>query len=236
MLNSEVIYGFRNYLENDQIADTNGSSNRWVFKHLLNYRATLLKRKKVANKITDLAYQTIPSFPLIQVQDSNFKCIDDNNCIVLRTKEPIPYYVDLKSITSPLTSSAIRKFEEIDPDLLYFERFSRFPSQSTNVYYYIQDTGNGSHIYFWSNDKTFVGLKSVAIKAIFYNPAIVQSIIDCDGISSKCTNYLNFDFKIDPELLTDLYQISMSALLKPKQMYSDLTHDDNSSLNVGHGK
>lgn len=226
MKNKEVIYGFRNFLERNHLKDTNAYSNRWVFRHLLNYRATLVKRKKVNNKLTEQSYQTIPSFPLIEVNDSNFKCLDAGSCIVLRTKEPIPYYVDLKSITSPLNTSTVFKYEEVDPDLLYYKKFTRFPSQSNSVYYYIQDTGNGSYIYFWSENKTFVALKSIAITAIFYNPTLVQSITDCDGKSSKCSNFLEFDFKFEPELLTDLYALALQAL-RSKDAIMDMNQDDN---------
>ena len=47
--NREVIYGYKDYLDKQELSDEIGVSNRWIYFHLLNFRATLLFQKKEKN-------------------------------------------------------------------------------------------------------------------------------------------------------------------------------------------
>lgn len=228
---NQIIYNYKEFLEKHKLSVDEGSNNRWVYNHLLNFRATLLNRKKINAKLTGQSYQTISSFPLIEVQDIEFPCLDDNNCILLRTKFSIPDYLKLHSITSGLNSQYTTKFEEIDPSMIKYKQYSKYPSQSNYIYYYKQDTGEGLHIYFWSDDPKVVGLKTIAIKAIFYDPALVQSINDCGGEIDPCYNYLEANFNIDPELLTEIYNFALSTLLRTKNQ-TDILNDDSPITNI----
>lgn len=219
---NQLIYNYKEFLDKHKISIDEGSKNRWVYNHLLNFRATLLNRKKFNNKLSQQTYQTISNYPLIEVQNEN--CIEDNNCILLRTKYTIPNYIKLESITSSLNSQYTTKFEEIDPSMIKYKQYSKYQSD-TYIYYYTQDTGEGLHIYFWSTNIKVVGLKNIAIKAVFYDPALVQSIIDCNGELSPCFNYLEANFNIDPELLTEVFNFALNTLLKTKTQ-TDLLNDD----------
>lgn len=223
----QVIYNYRDFLDKEQISFTEGSSNRWVYNHLLSFRSFVLTKKRYVDKVTEQSMQLL-NIPLIQVQDSEFKCIKDNNCIIMRTKEPVPEFVKLYSITSPFNSEYVTKFEKINPTQIQYKKHSRYPSDDKVIFYYIQDTGNGLHMYFYSQSIDIVNLKNINFKAIFYDPAIVSSI-NCDGLIDSCSNFLEKDFKIDNDLLLEVYNLSINSIMRPKNQFSDYNQNNNSN-------
>lgn len=56
---NQIIYNYKEFLEKHKLSVDEGSNNRWVYNHLLNFRATLLNRKKINAKLTGQSYQTI---------------------------------------------------------------------------------------------------------------------------------------------------------------------------------
>lgn len=237
LTNREVIYGFKDYLDKQELSNEIGYSNRWIYFHLLNLRATLLYQKYKQNKVSELNYQTIPFLSLGEVSSEHIKCVPPMKCILLKTESTLPSFIHLKSITTPLNQSGeVVKLTEIDPDHIKYKLESRLPAQLKDCYYYLQNTGNGVHVYVWSNEPLFT--KGLAVKAIFYEPHIVQSIIDCAGNLDSCYNYLEAEFPIDPELLSSLYSMALQALLKGKSTVSDLSNDnlDTISNNQQHPK
>lgn len=232
LTNREVIYGFKDLLDKQELSDEIGYSNRWIYFHLLNYRATLLNQKKEREKLSELNYQTIPFLELEEVPDSDFKCVPPLKCILLKTKSILPSTIHLKSVTSPLNKSGeIFKFSHIDPDTLRFKAESRLPAQVNDTYYYLQNTGNGVYVYVWSNDSSFI--KGIGVKAIFYEPHIVESINDCAGNLDPCYNYLEAEFPIDPELLSLLYDKAISSLIRPKSQGTDLMNNNSDDISSG---
>ena len=227
--NREVIYGYKDYLDKQELSDGIGVSNRWIYFHLLNFRATLLFQKKEKDKLSELNYQTIPFLELEEVDNDILKCVPPLKCILLRTKTTIPHTIHLKSITTPLNQSGeVIKLSVIDPDLIKYKLHSRLPAQLSGTYYYLQNTGSGVYVYVWSNEPTFI--KGIGIKGIFYEPHIVESIIDCAGNLDPCYNYLDAEFPIDPELLSRLYEISTAALIRSKSVITDNTSDGLDSI------
>ncbi len=226
--NREIIYNFKDLLDKERLSDQIGHSNRFIYNHILNYRATLLKRKKSQNKISDLNYQTY-NLNLVEVTDEELPCIPSSNCILLRTESTIEEFIDLKSITTPINKSGeVFKLSEVDPDFIKYKLQSKLPVQSDNSYYYLQNTGKGVYVYVWSNQPLF--LKSISIKGMFYKPHVIEAIKDCAGNLDPCYNYLNALFPIDPELLSDLYSLTMSSLLKGKSVATDAYNDNLDTL------
>ena len=45
LTNRQVIYDFKDLMSKDRLSDDIGYSNRWIYNHLLNYRAQLLMQK-----------------------------------------------------------------------------------------------------------------------------------------------------------------------------------------------
>lgn len=224
MNNRKVIYDFKDFLDKERLSDQIGYSNRFIFNHILNYRSTLLKRKKRENKLSDLNYQTY-TINLVEVTDEELPCVASSSCILLRTENPIEDFIDLKSITTPINKSGeVSKLSEVDPDMIKFKLQSKLPAQKDNTYYYLQNTGKGVYVYVWSDKPLF--LKAISIKGIFYNPHLVEAIKDCAGNLDSCYNYLEALFPIDSDLLTDVYALALSSLLKGKMMASD-TYNDN---------
>ena len=229
LTNRQVIYDFKDLMSKDRLSDDIGYSNRWIYNHLLNYRAQLLIQKLDKDKLSELNYQTIPNINVIEVPDTDFKCIPPMKCVLLRSEVPIPSYIDLKSITSPLNKSGeIIKFTEIDPDMIKYKLLSKLPAQLNNTYYYIQNIGNGAYVYIWSNKIEF--LKGIAIKGIFHRPHLVEAINDCAGNINPCYNYLDAEFPIDPELLSTMYAMALSSIMKGKVMATDLINDNNDTI------
>lgn len=225
----EVIYGFKDLLDKQELSDEIGYSNRWIYFHLLNYRATLLNQKQQRDKLTELNYQTIPNLELEEVPDSEFACVPPMKCILLRTKVAIPDTIHLKSITSVLNKTGqVVKLTSIDPDMIKFKLQSRLPAQLDNIYYYLQNTGKGVYVYVWTNNPNF--MKGISIKGIFYNPIIAQSIIDCEGNLDPCYNNLEAEFPIDPELLSTVYDKAIQSLIRSKSIGSDIINNDNDDI------
>jgi hypothetical protein len=222
--NRKIIYDFKDFLDKERLSDQIGYSNRFIFNHLLNYRSVLLKRKKRENKLSDLNYQTY-TINLVEVSDEELPCVNSSSCILLRTENPIEEFIDLKSVTTPINKSGeVSKLSEVDPDMIKFKLESKLPVQKNNIYYYLQNTGKGVYVYVWSDQALF--LKAISIKGIFYNPHLVEAIKDCAGNLDPCYNYLDALFPIDSDLLTDVYSMALSSLLKGKMMASD-TYNDN---------
>jgi hypothetical protein len=224
LTNAEVIYNFKDLLDKERLSDQIGYSNRFIINHILNFRSTLIKRKKKENKLSDLNYQTL-NLNLVEVSDAELPCVPGSNCILLRTETPLPYFIDIKSITTPLNKSGqVHKISEIDPDMIKYKLHSKLPVQLDNFYYFLQNTGEGVYIYIWSNKPIF--LKSISIKAIFYKPYIIEAIKDCAGNLDGCYNYLDAEFPIDTELLSEIYNLAISYLLKGKTLVSDVLNDN----------
>ena len=224
--NREIIYDYKNFLDAQELSDEVGSSNRYIYNHLLNFRANLLKQKRINSKLSDLNYQTINFISLEEVNDVDglLNCSPDMECTLLRTVTPIPTFIELKSITSPNnTSGEIIKYTEINPDMIKWKSYSQFSSQSNSSYYFLRNQKDGVYIYLWN--KNGILDKGVSINGIFYQPHLIEAINDCDGNLDSCYNYLEAKFPIDPELLTTLYQLSINTLLKAKLPITDTSND-----------
>lgn len=221
--NGEVIYNFKNYLDKERLSDQIGYSGRFILNHLLNFRATLLEKKRKLRKLNDSNYQTF-TINLKEVPDEEFPCIPGSNCTLLRSESPIPFFIDLKSITTPINMTGeVEIITEINPDMIKYKAYSKLPAQLKSRYYYLQNTGDGVYVYVWSTKPDF--LKAISIKGIFYQPYLVEAINDCAGNLDPCYNYLTAEFPIDAEMLTELYTLALNYLLKGKSQMSDTYND-----------
>ncbi len=219
----EIIYDFKDLLDKERLGDQTGYSNRFIYNHMLNYRATLIDRKRLQNKLTDLNYQSY-TLNLEEVSDAEFPCVDEGNCILLRSVEPIPDYIKLKSITTPISKTGVvEKLSNINPDLAKYKSISKLKKTSKDKYYFLRTTKDGTYVYIWSETPIF--LQAITITAIFYRPHEVEALISCKGTIDPCYNYLDAKFPIDPELLTDIYNLAINSLLRSKSQLSDNTND-----------
>lgn len=225
LTNERVIYSFKDLLDKQQLSDEIGYSNRWIYYHLLTYRATLLKQKKDKEKLSNYNYQTI-TLNLDEIENSEFGCNGETSCKLLRTKVPIPNFIHLESITSVInTTGETITYTEISPEVIKYKQFSRLPSTSYQTYYFLQNTGNGVYVYLWSNNIELS--KAISIKMIAYEPHLLQAIKDCDGNLDDCFNYNLAEFIIDPELLSIVSKMAIDGLLRFKSPVSDLFPDGN---------
>lgn len=228
LTNEEVIYNFKNFLDKERLSDQIGYSGRLILNHILNYRSTLLDKKLQQKKINDKNYQTL-TLNLQEVSDEDYPCIEGSKCILLKTFIPLPNFIDLKSITTPINKTGeVTVIREINPNLIKYKLESKIPAQLKNIYYYLQNTGDGVYIYIWSNEPLF--LKSITIKGLFYKPYIVEAIKDCAGNLDPCYDYRKAEFPIDTELLTEIYQMALSFLLKGKTPATDSYNDGLDSI------
>lgn len=220
---NEIIYNFKELLDKERLGDQIGHSNRFIYNHILNFRAALINRKRLESKLSDLNYQTY-TVKLQEVTDEELPCIESSKCILLRSVEPIPDFIKLKSITTPINKSGIvEKLSNINPDIAKYKIISKLPGSSNSIYYFLRTIKNGTYIYIWSNQAVF--LESISITAIFYKPHEVEALIECSGKLDECYNYLESKFPIDPELLSDVYSLAINSLLRSKAQVTDNLND-----------
>lgn len=225
LTNERVIYSFKDLLDKEKLSDEIGYSNRWIYYHLLSYRATLLKQKKDKEKLSNYNYQTI-TLNLEEVDNSEFGCNGETSCKLLRTIIPIPNFIHLESVTSVInTTGEIINYTEVSPEIIRYKQFSRLPSTSYQTYYYLQNIGDGVYVYLWSNNVELS--KAISIKMIAYEPHLLQAIKDCDGNLDLCYDYNKAEFIIDPELLSIVSKMAIDGLLRFKSPVSDLFPDGN---------
>lgn len=228
LTNEKVIYNFKNFLDKERLSDQIGYSGRFILNHLLNFRSSLLKRELQQRKINDKNYQTF-TLDLVEVSDEDFPCIPGSKCVLLKSSIFIPDFIDLKSITTPINKSGeVTVIREINPNLIKYKQHSKIPAQLKNIYYYLQNTGDGVYIYIWSNEPLF--LKSITIKGLFYEPYLVEAIKDCAGNLDACYDYRKAEFPINSELLTEMYQLALNFLTKGKSPVSDIYNDGLDSI------
>jgi hypothetical protein len=219
----ETIYGFRDLTDRKQIASDNGFSNRWIYNYLIKYRARLLREKLRINRLTQYNYQTISCIPIVETDLSECPCAPFSGCTFYKTLHPIPQPIDkLKSVTS---IDGQINYSFVEWERLENKIKSRIPKERTSAYYTLKDIGEGTHIYLYND----VHKKFITVTGIFEDPLKVFIFPGCDGniVQETCSSYLDWDFILDPDLKSLMYDLAISQLLRAKSPASDLFNDGN---------
>lgn len=223
--NREVIAGFRNLVaDKAQISDDSGWSQRFIYYHLLRYRARLIREKVRRDMpISHWNYQTIDCIPLEKTDLSECPCVPADGCVFMRTKLRIPKPLDrLKSVTS--TDGQIT-YTYVEWERLKHKLTSRFEGERSSAYYTLKTRQDGTHLYLYNDTHK----KYITVTGVFENPLEVQFFTDCEGNVPQCRNPLDQEFILDPDITTIMYDLAIRQLTI-KQPYSDLDSDDTDNL------
>jgi len=201
-------------------------TSRQIYFELVNARSTIIRQKSSKGQfIGEWSYQTISGVELIKSTQDELDCIIDNECVVLRTKFPLPKIIPdiskdlIKSVTDGSERFEIQEYQNIR-----YNRGNRFTSKKSK---FILKNGYG-----YLTIKRL--LKSINIEAMFEDPIDVYMFPTiCDDCEDcKCKDVVEIEFPIDRPTLDTIVGMAYNSLLANFLQMSD-DKKDNASDDIG---
>lgn len=211
--NKNAIFEFKSLTEREQITQSSGWSNRYIFSKLLTYRARLVDQKfRKRESLNYTLYQTTPCIQLIEVPKSECICDIGDNCTILRSKYIIPKsIIPIKQVTNTTNN---KQYSLTDINLVKYRTNTPFSSLNSKTLYYLQDTGKGDYLYIITQNPL---LEKIVLTSIFENPLEVQTYIDCEGnIPFPKLSYYDYEFKLDRAGFTTILEMMFQLDFKLK--------------------
>lgn len=201
-------------------------SDRFIYNEAVSIKNMLIKQEEYKQRLYDspTLFKTINYVQMIDV-DTIEACGIDSDCIIKRSKEPLPKLVEsiggylIRKITSlDATSGTV---VTITTDLSYGRKLKIGDKHAKNeVWAFIR---NG---YIYLTNATW---PAILVEGIFENPDEIDSLNDCDeNAPINCTPVYDRPFPIPNYLekaLKDLLNISLS------NYYFRITEDTNPNKN-----
>lgn len=168
--------------------------------------------------------QTIPCVDIEEAKAETCPCPPPSGMKWLKSKKPLPRFINLVSITSTIGETNMNYVEWTK---VKYKVNSRVKSSRSAKYYTIRDTGEGSFLYVL-NDRN---LKLVAVSAIFEDPYEVITFEGCGKIDkTKLCNPWDTPFYANSEQIDKVCTVAWSVLptLKansPSDIYNNDSDD-----------
>ena len=172
--NREAIYLFRKFGEDTtgRLSDDSGSSNKAILEFLRMVRASVVKNYiELGKDLSPQLFQTIPCIELMEADKSDCPIQPRSGCRWLKTKDVLPTYLHLSSVSSGLSGDT-NNFSHRDWDKIVFKSHSRVIGDIFTT----KDIGKGTHLYIHNEDF----LKTITVSAIFENTVEAAAICDKD--------------------------------------------------------
>lgn len=145
-------------------------------------RAAYYKRTKVNRQgINPQCYQTIPCVPLVKADQDICPCTPPSGCKWLRSKNPIPKAIFLKSVTNTSADFEAKYVEWSQ----FSHKLNGRSYDPTDRYYTFLDTGDGSYLYLF--DKK---LAHVAMTGMFEDPTQAAAYLGCKKLTKRQVHLL----------------------------------------------
>lgn len=211
--NREAIFEFKSLTEREQITQSSGWSNRYIFSKLLTYRSRLISQKFAKKETLNYSlYQTTPCIKLVSVPKSECVCDISDDCTLLRSKYPIPKsIIPIKQVTN---TSNNKQYTLTDVNLLKYRVNTTFKSLNNKTICYFQDIGKGDYLYIVTQNPL---LEQIVITSIFENPLEVQTYLDCEEkIPFPKLSYYDYEFKTDRANFTTILEMIFQLDFKLK--------------------
>lgn len=170
----ELIYDIKDYMK--AYSDDTELSNEHIMYLYRKKRAKYLRQllNDYTRKFDNVILQ---SFCIGVEEVSKALCSIDVGCTILRTKQPIPTLLDLRSRDSLVG---------IGPSLIASERFKIIKEEqapyildkkyANGIYSFL---GSDGYVYFISNDDAHLLLECIYITGLFEDPEELESFTDC---------------------------------------------------------
>lgn len=202
--NKEAIFEFKSLTEREQITQSSGWSNRYIYNKLLTYRARLISQKFQKRETLNYSlYQTTPCIKLIDVPISECVCDIGDGCTLLRSEHPIPKsIIPIKQITNTTNN---KQYSIVDINVVKYRTNTPFASLNNKTLCYFQDNGKGDYLYVITQNPL---LEQLVATSIFENPLEIQTYGDCQGnIAFPNLSYHDYEFKLDRAGFTTVLEL-----------------------------
>jgi len=222
----KIIEGFRALVGDysTKLSTDNSWSNRLVYHHMLMCRARILYEQYNQKGKAVHAYtrQPLDCIEMCRVNQNECPCVPDSSCFFLRSVLPIPEPVD--DLIFSVTAGEV-VFDKVKWDDFKYKVTSRFDWERTAKYYTLKEFDGNTYLYLYNDDFK----KFATISAVFTDPLDVYCFPSCDELNPPhCKDALDAEFKLEPELLPLLYQMTYEKLMTLKQnARTDILNNDN---------
>lgn len=212
-------------------ADELPYSNLSIVRNLQETRAGEV-RMALANgiQLSEFMVQTLGCVELEELDRSECPCAPASGCYWLRSKKPIPRYIEMISVTGIVANTDNPRFSFIKWDRFQYIPKSRALSVRKGRYWTIKDTGEGEPYLYLYGDRF---LKVAAVSAIWEDPMCVEAYPRCDEVNMNAfCDPLDVDLYTDSWLRDVIITKSWQKLLTARSSAgADILQDDNTGNN-----
>lgn len=207
----EHIYAIKNLLSRGVPSDDFAYSNRLIAHFLQTARGTLLERK--ADKYHFISEQSYQSLCMDLELSSFHNCCNTpefDDCKVMKSVVEVPKFLNSRwgnfLKVMDLSGNVIPEFS------LTKKKYSKYALTPPGTGWFMHD----NHVYIVNNDY----LEKILLNALFDDPENVHEL-NCPNTGGTCEDYLQQEFPIDTDLISDMYKMTLMFLSESSKMPND---------------
>ena len=219
----EHVDQFLHFVEdrNGFINDDLSLSKKAVAMSLLFFRSKILKRLHQEKKLTSADYQNLPCVELIQVDPMKCPCQPPSGCIWLESKEIIPNFIAINSVTSTVGRRTFetKKWNKFEDSL------GGRGTMGESDYYTFRVVDKGLRLIILSDDF----LKSVTVDGLFEKPYQACAFPNCgeEPDAKIICNPLDQTFSFPSEYVDELCLSTFNKIINMRRVATpDLLNND----------
>lgn len=200
----EHVYAVKNLLSRGPASDDYAYSNALIAHYLGVVRAKLIERK--IDKYHFISEQSYQDWCADLVPGNYHDCcgVEFPSCTILKSVYTIPNFLNSRWGNYVKVTDLVG---DVIPQLdLTQLKYSKYGLVKVTTSYFIHN----NHLFILSNNK----LVKVLVNALYQNPEEVITA-NCNTSSGECVDYLDSDFPIDADLVSDLYALTLQMLSVP---------------------
>lgn len=219
----EHIDKFLHYVEDRGgfINDDLSLSKKAIAMDFLSFRSKILKRLHEEKKLTSADYQNLPCVELIKADPMKCPCQPPSGCIWLESKEIIPNFIAINSVTSTTGSKTFdhKKWNKFEDSL------GGRSSMGDQDYYTFRVVDKGLRLIILGD----IFLKNVTVDGLFHKPYEVCAFPNCgeqdlDALCNPLDQTFSFPSEYDDEICLSVFNkvVNMRRVALP-----DILNNDN---------
>lgn len=197
-----------------------------IYDTILDMRTSYLKRTQVARQgIGQQNIQTIGCVELVEVETGICPCDAPTGCFWLRSKNPIPKFISLFTVTS---TNAAFKADPVEWAYFRHKQFSRGNDENSRYFTWL-DTGEGSYLYLYNDEF----LEKVSLNGLWEDPNHAAWYGDCPESEKaaflRC-NPLETPLYMDGDIVDIIFKMTVDFLLRNTQIHQVSKDRENNSV------